>query len=145
MILNSRGYFEIVSYIVSIGFASFKIYCKLFVFCLCLSYLCYVNQYIKAMFKSTLNKGFQITFNNGLTISVQFGSGNYCTNRNETFNGLSRDVITSQSAEIAIWDKDGKWFDFGPDTVKGYCSPDEVAKWVNRVSRAKSLKYMRKG
>ena len=49
MILNNDSYFEIVSYIVSIGFVSFKIYCKLFVFNMCLSYLCYVNQYIKAM------------------------------------------------------------------------------------------------
>ena len=30
------------------------------------------------MLVSTLNKGFQLTFENGLTISVQFGSGNYC-------------------------------------------------------------------
>jgi hypothetical protein len=49
MILNSGYYFEIGLYIASIGFVSLKIYCKLFVFCLCLSYLCYVNQYIKAM------------------------------------------------------------------------------------------------
>jgi hypothetical protein len=31
-------------------------------------------------FKSTNNKGFQMTFENGWTISVQFGYGNYCDN-----------------------------------------------------------------
>jgi hypothetical protein len=33
-------------------------------------------------FKSTNNKGFQMTFENGWTISVQFGYGNYCSHRN---------------------------------------------------------------
>jgi len=53
MILNSGYYFEIVSYIASIGFVSLKIYCKLFVFCLCLSYLCYVNQLKANKMKTT--------------------------------------------------------------------------------------------
>jgi hypothetical protein len=33
-------------------------------------------------------------------------------------------------AEIAIWDASGKWYNFGSDTVKGYCSADEVATWI---------------
>jgi len=32
------------------------------------------------MLKSTENKGFHLTFQNGYTISVQFGRGNYCMN-----------------------------------------------------------------
>ena len=34
------------------------------------------------MLKATQNKGFSLTFENNLTISVQFGYGNYCENRN---------------------------------------------------------------
>ena len=38
------------------------------------------------MIKITENKGFQMTFNNGLTISCQIGSNNYCDNRSYNFN-----------------------------------------------------------
>ena len=62
------------------------------------------------MFTSTFNKGFQITFENGWTISVQYGSGNYCENRNlhghDMIEWKNRDgVIISLNAEIAIWDE----------------------------------------
>jgi hypothetical protein len=40
---------------------------------------------------------------------------------------------TSEDAEIAIWDKDDKDYDFGYDTVKPYCSADEVAEWIEKV------------
>ena len=33
------------------------------------------------MFKSNHNHGFSMTFENGITISVQFGEGNYCDRR----------------------------------------------------------------
>ena len=59
--------------------------------------------------KDRLFEGFSMTFENGLTISVQFGIGNYCT-RNEKDEAIS--------SEIAIWNEDGKWFDFGNDQVK---------------------------
>jgi len=72
----------------------------------------------------TVYSGFQLTFSNGNTISVQFGFGNYCNNSRE-----SKD--NSLNAEIAIWSAAGKWYNFDFDTVKGYCEADEVAKWVN--------------
>jgi len=84
------------------------------------------------------NKGFKMTFENGWTISVQFGYGNYCQNYHHPngFNfGKNQELVTSTNAEIAIWDKDGKWYNFGSDTVKGYCSVNEVAKWIERVSK----------
>jgi hypothetical protein len=99
------------------------------------------------MIKSTLNRGFQITFDNGLTISVQFGTGNYCSRRNydgKYADELKAEIIQSFSAEIAIWDKTGKWFNFGHDTVKGWCEADEVAKWIIKTQKAKSLKSLRK-
>jgi hypothetical protein len=86
------------------------------------------------MFKSTENKGFHMTFENGWTISVQFGYGNYCDNRhhNDRFElGKNNDIVSSATAEIGIWNADGKWYTFdNGDEVKGYCSPDEVAKFI---------------
>ena len=37
---------------------------------------------MKQKFISTQNKGFGITFDNGFTISVQWGTENYCEHRN---------------------------------------------------------------
>lgn len=95
------------------------------------------------MFTSTINHGFQMTFENNLTISVQFGTGNYCERR--SFCGpydseMSEHIIHSADAEIAIWDKSDVWFNFGSDNVKGWVSPDEVATWIARVQKAKSIK-----
>jgi hypothetical protein len=74
-------------------------------------------------------EGFTMTFANGYTISVQFGIGNYCS-RNENDKAVS--------AEIAIWDKDNTWYNFGDDLVKGHCSPDEIVTWMRK---AKECEY----
>lgn len=84
--------------------------------------------------------GFTMTFNNGWTISVQFGYGNYCENGRhpDGYNFYKgKDKITSSDAEIAIWNEEGDWYDFGPDSVKGYCTPDEVAEWIEKVKSFK--------
>lgn len=73
--------------------------------------------------------GFQMTFENGNTISVQFGFGNYCENRHES-------KMKCPNAEIAIWNAAGNWYEFdNSDTVKGYCRADEVAKWVTFAAK----------
>lgn len=82
-----------------------------------------------------------MTFENGLTISVQFGTGNYCERRsvNAPYNGdLQTPIVKSDNAEIAIMDKN-VWFNFGTDTVKGWVSPDEVATWIARTQKATSI------
>lgn len=80
------------------------------------------------MFKITQGKGFQITFSNGWTVSVQFGAGNYC----ENYMGMIKPECPD--AEIAAWDGNDKWYDFdgsGDSTsVKGRCSPDEVGAFI---------------
>ena len=40
----------------------------------------------------------------------------------------------SNNAEIAIWNKDGKWFNFGSDMVKGWVDVNEVAEWIHKCS-----------
>lgn len=91
------------------------------------------------MFKSTLNKGFQVTFSNEITISVQFGKGNYCMNKN---NNDSDFITECQDAEIAIWDKDGDYFNFGNGNAKGWVSPDEVAEWIAKIQTVKNLNQL---
>lgn len=81
------------------------------------------------------NKGFHITFGNGVTVSIQFGSGNYCANKMTFKYQPYAEVQKCVDAEVAIWDKDGKWItqkydsDF-TDVVVGYVTPDEVAKII---------------
>jgi len=79
------------------------------------------------MFKATENKGFQITFNNGYTISVQFGKGNYCDNRLKNNN----DFITScKNAEVAIWSE------INPEDMEiiAFQTAEEVAKIIETYS-----------
>ena len=84
-----------------------------------------INEKPKSMnnFKENVAAGIQMTFENGNTISIQFGYGNYCDNRSES-------QMHCKNAEIAIWDKDGIWHNFGNDTVKGYCNTDEIADFI---------------
>ena len=97
------------------------------------------------MFTSTRNHGFQMEFNNKITISVQFGAGNYCErkNVNTSYRGDmdgNSPLVQSNDAEIAIWDSEGKWFSFfNDDKVKGYVDTDEVAKWIEICSSATDL------
>lgn len=99
------------------------------------------------MIASTLNKGFVMTFENGLTISVQFGQDNYCQHR--TFYPIGNTeqnerVWESNTAEIGIYkDREGPWVVFkGGDTVKGYLPADEVADYITKVKNAKSLEEL---
>ena len=90
------------------------------------------------MFNITSHKGFHITFPNGWTVSVQWGPGNYCDARKsglDAYDAPKRtDEWMSATAEIAAWDAKNNWYDFGNDTVKGHCSPDEVLEFMNMIS-----------
>lgn len=76
------------------------------------------------------NKGFQITFDNGVTVSVQFGGGNYCQNRSGIYWKPAADGARCADAEVAIWNKDG-WMtrEYDPDLyddVIGNLNPSQV-------------------
>lgn len=94
-------------------------------------------------FISTFNRGFHLSFANNLTISVQWGTSNYCERKKSVYlSDELRDVkVESKDAEIAIWENSNgkRWFNFGADEVKGYCTSDEVAQWIYKVSMASSL------
>ena len=94
------------------------------------------------MIAITRNKGFGMTFPNGLTISVQVGNMNYCSRKDNAAKWdaeMQMETVESTDAEIAIWDKEGTWFNFGNDNVKGWVSTDEVGTWINRVRQATSI------
>lgn len=93
-------------------------------------------------FASSLNKGFLMSFDNGWTISVQFGIYDYCEHYNSGYqygDEQESDTWQSKDAEITIFHNDlsKPWFNFGSDTVKGRCSPDEVAMWIGKVANWK--------
>lgn len=85
------------------------------------------------MFRITGAKGFHITLDNGWTVSVQFGVGNYCDNYWSTV--FEESDVLSITAEIAAWDKRGRWYKFEDGaTVKGYCSATEVFAFFNVIA-----------
>lgn len=98
-------------------------------------------------FVSTMRKGFQMTFENGMTASVQWGAGNYCDNhfpKDRDFS-CSKDA-SSDTAEVAVIYK-GDLIDFidefipeecsSDGTVAGYMSPEDVLYFLNKVKEWK--------
>lgn len=74
-----------------------------------------------------IHHGFQMDFDNGCTISVQFSKNNYSDGGETT-------------AEVAVWDKDDNWYVLNEEDnhmslikveehsdVMGYCTADSVS------------------
>ena len=65
-------------------------------------------------------RGFHIKFENGFTVSIQWGRGIY--------NGPT-------TAEVGAWDNKGVWLRLGDgDDVLGYQSPEKVAELLSHVA-----------
>ena len=78
--------------------------------------------------------GFQITFSNGWTASVQWGLGMYCHTRDE------EKPEQSATAEVAAIAPNGDFVSMNSedsDTVKGWQSPDDVLTFLNWVAAQK--------
>lgn len=86
------------------------------------------------VFRIFLGKGFQIRFNNGWMISVQFGDWNYCANRlsnKQVSNNGTCGTWECKDAEVAARDCKGRFLKLGEhDDVKGWVSPDDVAELI---------------
>jgi hypothetical protein len=87
-------------------------------------------------FKITGGKGFHITFDNGYTVSVQFGPGNYCDNYNMDISTQSDEAgkIGSTTAECAVWKDNGDLIampEWGGDTVSNRSTPADVLRLLN--------------
>jgi len=88
------------------------------------------------MFKITSNHGFHITFENGYTVSVQFGPGNYCDNYDRAI-GREDEACGREgsfTAECAVWQGDGGLIrrdEWGGDSVTNRSTPAEVLELLN--------------
>jgi hypothetical protein len=81
----------------------------------------------------SFNKGFQISFPNDLTISVMFGEGNYCQNRDKRD---TPETVKSENAEFMIWHTSDA-YDVYNDRLggeNGWKSPVEIAAIIQMVS-----------
>ena len=94
------------------------------------------------MFSVSGNKGFSITFENGNTVSVQWGPGNYCDpvhpdGRGAGHNAPMKDegAWKSTTAEVAAWNSDGDWHNCGGDQVKGWMTPAQVLEFISFVAK----------
>ena len=98
-------------------------------------------------FTSCLNKGFQMDFQNGFSISVQWGIGNYCAVREKDAYGTpqKQDYWDSVSAEIAVFDNDSRFIEIREDDqIAGWLSTDTVAKVIAIVSSAQTANEINK-
>ena len=87
----------------------------------------------------TRGTGFQMTFANGWTVSVQFGPGNYCDKR-DLRTQPPADPHTATTAEVAVLDPKGRFHKIGEnDDVLGWQSADDVARIIVMVSNFVSV------
>jgi hypothetical protein len=93
------------------------------------------------MFKITDGKGFHITFENGYTVSVQWGCNNYCDNRDagEREDNPKLGKNGCANADVMAWSGktvfDGGRVQLGENEPNiGWQSPAEVLAILNRIA-----------
>jgi hypothetical protein len=88
------------------------------------------------MFKISDNKGFQITFDNGYTVSVQFGAGNYSNNYDlRIMDYIDKAVPPSRTAETALIAPNGNFVEYKGDDVQGRQTPEDVLELLNYAAK----------
>ncbi len=87
------------------------------------------------MFRITDNKGFQITFDNGYTVSVQFGPGNYSSNYNLSILENMGKPMTATLVETALISPGGDFVAYKDDDVQGYQDAASVLELLDYASK----------
>lgn len=87
------------------------------------------------MFTITDNKGFQITFDNGYTVSVQFGPGNYGSNYNADFLAEMGKPQTATLVETALLDPERRFVPYNGEDVQGYVNSNSVLELMLYASK----------
>jgi hypothetical protein len=90
------------------------------------------------MFEITGGKGFHVTFENGNTVSVQFGSVNYCQNYNPRLNFTDLQKPSpkaSEDAEIMVWDCNGNTL----QEPVANCTPEQMLQLMLKVAGTRYL------
>jgi len=86
------------------------------------------------MFSISGNRGFQMTFENGYTVSVQFGPGNYCDNYSLPLSyKVNKRVPDSKNAETALIGGDKKFVRYLHDVVQKDMTPEMVLDLLNHA------------
>ena len=101
------------------------------------------------MFTSTYNKGFHMKLPNGVTVSVQWGPGNYCSKRyagsatlDTYMDPLSHTKWHSKTAEVMAWTDEtyangirvkGVEYD-SSDYVIGHLDVAQVIDFINKAA-----------
>jgi hypothetical protein len=98
--------------------------------------------------------GFMVDLENGWTVSVQFGIGNYCSNRSSKGNPFIDipEFMDCPNAEIAAWPTDSRgegmptytreWYTFEDgQEVQGWQNPTDVLEFLNKVSSFPSTSF----
>ena len=91
------------------------------------------------------NQNCQITFKNGVTVSILIGAGSYSSSRDMEFDykTLAYEANTkSNNAEIAAFSVDKGWItrELRPDAddgVIGYQSPEDILSFLNDAANYK--------
>ena len=86
------------------------------------------------------HRGFQVTFDNGYTVSVQFGPNSLCSVKNEDVDEMitpSNIDDKSKNAEVAVVTPNNELIPFrsSGENVKSYVAPEElvgILTWVMR-------------
>lgn len=101
-------------------------------------------------FRTCGNKGFQITLPNGITISTQFGGGNYSDNYSDKIEPNPTDKQANQ-VEFAAWDSNipassGNWVTRQLcKRINIPCDDDvlgriNISQWLRLLDTARKLK-----
>ena len=81
------------------------------------------------MIAITQGRGFHLTFDNGWTISVQIGHGNYCANQDKgPYDNAKPEP--SPDAEIAVWGADGNMVELVHDVVHGWVPTEDIGNAI---------------
>ncbi len=88
-----------------------------------------------SMMRITGGKGVHFTFENGATISIQIGGGNYSDNYDFPIGDSTYDnpLPPSGRAEIAAWAELNEMVEINGDTVAGYVPMSDVFEAINVI------------
>ena len=98
-------------------------------------------------------EGFSLRFENGWTISVQWGNGSYSSNTTRT--PTQPTIKTSRTAEVAAFNDGGLWWDFDQDMIVteatnseeettkvfGFVKTDEVVLMISSIQNLYMNEY----
>ena len=84
--------------------------------------------------QTCMRKGIHLDLAGGWTVSIQWGPFNYCgdypNNPKMLADDADKQADASEDCEIAIWDKNDRWINFGEDQVKGFVPVSKILWFV---------------